>query len=181
MPGRFSVLDVELEASGTTTILGDNTESIGLRQGSCGGGGATVVYRIVAEEETAIRATTSSDEDSADTVLFARRLCDLDGSLLGQDLACNDDIFFEQGSNDNNLMSQIEFLAPAGEPIFIFVDGYTDQMNMAWQGNYTLTLETLASPTLDQASAVKVPLVRSLVSMSAGSTMAVNSGHSQSL
>ena len=32
MPGRLPVLDVELEASGATTILGDNTESIGLRQ-----------------------------------------------------------------------------------------------------------------------------------------------------
>ena len=141
-----------LESSGPTVIRGDNSMSTGLRSGSCGGVSATVVYRIQSAESIAVRATTDSDESGADTVLFARRLCDLDGSLLGQDLACNDDInFVENGSDDNNFMSQISILLPANEPVFIFVDSFTSTEGAIWTGNFSLSLDVIESATLNSA------------------------------
>ena len=153
-PEDWMVTDITLENEGPTVIRGDNSMASGLRRGSCGGGGATVIYRLISDETLALRATTGANETAADTVLFARRLCDLDGSILGQDLACNDDIsFVENGSDDNNYMSQIIFNVPANEPVFIFVDSFTGTMGASWTGNFTLTLEGVESATLASATA----------------------------
>jgi hypothetical protein len=160
-PEEWPVTSVEPMMDGTASIAGDSTDAMGgYRAGSCGGGGATQIYSFVAPADGVyvvnmdVEDLTPDDAmDNADTVLFARRLCNYDAGTLGADLACNDDRFVNpEDQMDRDLLSRISFQADAGETTYIFADSYTGQDGgVAWRGEYTLNIVRAAPPVLDTA------------------------------
>lgn len=141
-PDEWPVEALDL-AGGRLELSDDNTEAMPLRQGACvPEATATMVYSFVAPTTADYLAIVSSDDPAADTVIFARRLCNLDGEDVspdGFDLACNDDI--QQGV----LTSGIIFPGREGETIYLFVDAYPN-MDGPWRGEYNLQLNVVAPP-----------------------------------
>src|SRR5262249_52560691 len=94
--------------------------------GSCGGGTANDVYSFTAAQAGTYVARTSNLGTNVDTLLFARRWCQLEGYELG----CNDD-----DTNGDKVSMNLD----AGETVYIFVDVSPYAQN-AIPGTYTLTV-----------------------------------------
>ena len=156
------LLVIELDASGSADVAGDNTDAMGgYRAGSCGGGGATNVYSFVAPADgmyvLSMDAEDLDPEDDIrpDTVLFAHSLCDFDQGTLGRDIDCNDDRFVDPNDPMNrDLLSRIQVPATNGQTIYVFADSYTSEGGqVGWRGAYTLSIRLAAPPTLNNANA----------------------------
>ena len=118
---------------GSATVMGNNSEVMNeYRVGSCGGGGATEVYSFVANAAgtyvVTLDGAAANEDEEADTLLYARTLCDFQYGTDGIDLACNDD---REAPDDmgmgGNLNSTIEFEAAEGQTIYLFTDVYTER------------------------------------------------------
>jgi hypothetical protein len=120
---------------------GDNSDAARRGAGTCGGGGLNDVLAFTAPVAgrfaCSIRAYEYDDERmmevEADTLLFVRSYCGRADAAL--ELACNDN------ANLPNLrrLSRVEFRLGAGDPAYVFVDGFVG----GFAGPYTLTCETL--------------------------------------
>ncbi len=149
-PGRMQTYG---SASGATSNLGNNYT------GSCAGAGAETVYAWTAPESGIVCADTYGS--AFDTVLYVRGNCASDSS----EIACNDD--------EQDLLSQVQFSAQAGQTYYLFVDAY----DISESGAFTLNIRAGAcgtnTPSLPQVAGV-CPSVRGNLSVGAtrGSTNA---------
>ena len=134
-PDFFMAIDLNAEADWT---FDGNTMGTGSHaRGHCGGGAGDQVFRFVPPEagRYTIRAETVTPD--GDPLMYVRTHCRFPD--VNAELGCNDDINVGAG----NLASQLELALPAGEPIFIFVDGFDhgDPMVEPWRGPYRLVVE----------------------------------------
>jgi hypothetical protein len=114
--------------------------------GACGGGTASNVFRFEAMQAgnyVFLATPTSSREDwvdemgapkAPDTLMWARSHCRFSDWIA--ELGCSDDINTALG----DLRSEIRLDMMAGEVVFIFVDGYSDQGQPGWSGSFELSV-----------------------------------------
>ena len=99
-----------------------------MRAGSRGGDHGTSHAELTAPAAGLWVVQTTLADPAADTVMYARRLCNFPDS----ELACNDD---DDGVGFN---SALQLQLDEGETVYVFVDGFVGLFG-PWQGPYTLT------------------------------------------
>lgn len=120
---------IPLEPGSPMRVLGSNTNIQPGVQGSCGGmPGGQVVYAITRSDDGDIDVETVANVTNYNTVLYARDVCDDDGSEIDCDNA------------DNTDPESISIWgATAGKAIYVWVDGSTAGGGSP-SGNYALTI-----------------------------------------
>ena len=114
---------IEIPASGTQVIPGDNLAASNTTEGSCGGQGSERVFFFSLAEEADVVAEVSG----YDTVMYLRAVCD-DGD---SELDCNDD-----DDLVGDLGSRLEISALAAGDYYLFVDAFDESAS----GHFDLSL-----------------------------------------
>jgi hypothetical protein len=131
-PESYGAIDLTAEGGeGPWSAEGDNAMAQPAGGfGSCGGGGPTVVYSFTAPADGNYNARTGGLGENVDSLLYVRSAC----AFYGEDfeLGCNDDIDTQGG----NYASAVDFMATAGQTVYIFVDSYAGQ----FPGAFTVTV-----------------------------------------